>query len=194
MTTVFDTTFPNHGKSDYAILHLYVNSANHELVELYKEHVENHNKKVMHDEYPNSGFDLFIPHDTVFHKEFESVFVDLEVKCEMMYGTHEKDTCGYYVYPRSSISKTPLMLANHTGIIDSGYRGFLIAALRYLKLHNEDNYAVSQYKVEKHTRLLQICHPSLCPILVKMVDEKELSTTKRGDGGFGSTGKVGVSK
>ena len=173
----------------YATLYLYVKSENHELVELYKDHIKKHNDKIMSDEYPNSGFDLFIPHDTIFQKEIDSMFVDLEVNCEMTY--HEKnkntETSAYYVYPRSSMSKTPLMLANHTGIIDAGYRGFLIAALRYLKSHDE------QYEVEKHTRLLQICHPSLCPILVKLVDESDLSTTKRGTGGFGSTGKFGVS-
>jgi dUTP pyrophosphatase len=173
----------------YASLYLYVKTENHELVELYKEHVKKHNEKILSDKYPNSGFDLFIPHDTKFQKEFESVFVDLEVKCEMTYHERNKnaETSAYYVYPRSSMSKTPLMLANHTGIIDSGYRGFLIAALRYLKSCDE------HYQVEKHTRLLQICHPSLCPILVKLVDESDLSTTKRGAGGFGSTGKIGVS-
>lgn len=181
--------------NNYATLYLYVKSENSELVELYKKHVKKHNENIMSDEYPNSGFDLFIPRDTVFEKEFESVFVDLEVKCEMTYREkhNSNETAAYYVYPRSSMSKTPLMLANHTGIIDSGYRGFLIAALRYLKLHNEHNYAMSKYTVEKHTRLLQICHPSLCPIIVKLVDENELSTTRRGEGGFGSTGKVGVS-
>ena len=173
----------------YATLYLYVKSENHELVELYKDHVKKHNEKIMTDEYPNSGFDLFIPHDTTFQTNIDSVFVDLEVKCEMTYHNRNKmvETSAYYVYPRSSMSKTPLMLANHTGIIDSGYRGFLIAALRYLKSCDE------HYQVEKHRRLLQICHPTLCPILVKLVHEYDLSTTKRGAGGFGSTGKIGVS-
>lgn len=173
----------------YATLYLYVNDKNEELVELYKEHVKKHNEKIMTDEYPNSGFDLFIPNDTTFEKETDSVFVDLEVKCEMTYHKRNRnaETSAYYVYPRSSMSKTPLMLANHTGIIDSGYRGFLIAALRYLKSRD------GLFQVEKHTRLLQICHPSLCPILVKLVSESELSKTKRGEGGFGSTGKIGVS-
>jgi len=76
-----------------------------------------------------------------------------------------------------------LMLANHTGIIDSGYRGNLIAALRLL--------SDRPYVVDKHTRLLQICHPQLCAVYVVMVDERELSTTARGDGGFGSTGLKG---
>jgi dUTPase len=46
----------------------------------------------------------------------------------------------------------------------------------------------NDYVVDKHTRLLQICHPTLCRIFVKLVDESELSTTVRGVGGFGSTG------
>jgi dUTP pyrophosphatase len=72
------------------------------------------------------------------------------------------------------------MLANHTGIIDAGYRGYLIGAFR--------NLYADPYKVEKHTRLLQVCHPTLCPIHVVLVNEEDLSTTARGEGGFGSTG------
>jgi hypothetical protein len=37
--------------------------------------------------------------------------------------------CGFYLYPRSSISKTRMRLANSLGIIDAGYRGDLIAAV-----------------------------------------------------------------
>jgi dUTP pyrophosphatase len=71
------------------------------------------------------------------------------------------------------------MLANHTGIIDSGYRGSLIAAIRSLQFNT--------YTVDPGTRLVQICHPTLCPIYVVVVNEDELSTSERGDGGFGST-------
>jgi dUTP pyrophosphatase len=95
-------------------------------------------------------------------------------------------SCGYYVYPRSSISKTPLMLANHVGIIDSGYRGNLIAAIRKLPSDSPE------YVVEKHTRLFQICHPTLCPVFVVLVPESELNSSERGAGGFGSTGAKGV--
>jgi dUTPase len=52
----------------------------------------------------------------------------------------------------------------------------------------------SEYVVEKHTRLFQICHPSLCPVFVVMVPEKELNSSERGEGGFGSTGTTGVTK
>ena len=88
---------------------------------------------------------------------------------------------GYYSYPRSSISKTPLMLANHVGIIDSGYRGPLIGAFRNIA-------SQVPYVVEEYTRLLQICAPDLRPIIVELVEESFFEETERGSGGFGSTG------
>ena len=75
------------------------------------------------------------------------------------------------------------MLANHTGVIDSGYRGNLIGAFRALHLPENNKYTVKQ-----DTRLLQLCHPSLLPFYVIIVDEDKLSTSERGSGGFGSTG------
>ena len=84
--------------------------------------------------------------------------------------------------PRSSISKTPLVLSNHVGIIDSGYRGNLIAMFR--NLSGED------YHVEQYTRLIQVCHSSLKPFIVRLANSAEdLGNTSRGSGGFGSTGK-----
>jgi dUTPase len=77
------------------------------------------------------------------------------------------------------------MLANHTGIIDAGYRGNLIGAFRWLNIDANTN----SYNVQQYTRLLQACHPTLCPVYVVLVNEEELSTSERGTGGFGSTGK-----
>ena len=88
----------------------------------------------------------------------------------------------FYMYPRSSISKTPLTLSNSVGVIDSGYRGNLIAAFRYL------SNSCTPYTVDKYNRLIQICHPSLCKIFVILVNKEELTTTERGTDGFGSTG------
>jgi dUTPase len=166
---------------NFAILKLSVNSDNQELTELYKKHVEEHNARMISDVYPNSGFDVFIPNSVVFTSEVLAKFVDLEITCEMV--DAQMKPSAFLVHPRSSISKTPLMLANHTGIIDSGYRGNLIGAFRWLKSGAETNYTV-----DKGVRLLQICHPSLCPIFVNIVNKTELSTSERGSGGFGSTG------
>jgi len=157
------------------------------LDELYEKSIEKHNKK-MNEVFPDSGFDLFVPDDVYFNEGFKTNMIDMKIKMEMLYYEPVSQMykhCGYYSYPRSSISKTPLMLANHVGIIDSGYRGNLKGAFRWLNNDNE----VSEYKVEKGSRLLQICHPSLCPIFVEKISTNELSTTQRGSGGFGSTGK-----
>jgi len=159
------------------VLKIAVNHNKPELVELYKSHIQKHNTTIITDPFPNSGFDLFVPETT--DVETDVKMISMDVKCEML----DKDgySTPYYMYPRSSLSKTPLMLANHVGIIDSGYRGFLIGAFR--------NLSIAPFTIEKYNRLLQVCHPSLCPIHVVMVDETELSTTSRGEGGFGSSGK-----
>ena len=172
----------------FGILKLYVNQTNQELVDLYRSHVQQHNTAILSDPFPNSGFDLFVPIDTAFMRENANQMINHEVKCEMTFCNRRKGHCSpsaYTMHPRSSISKTQLMLSNHTGIIDSGYRGNLIGAFRWLKTEADD----IQYTVPKHTRLLQVCLPTLHPIFVVMVkDESELTGTSRGEGGFGSTG------
>lgn len=191
---------------NFAVLKLAVNSDDSDLLELYTEHVAKHNVAIETSLFQNSGFDLFVPQEAIFDRDFVTKFVDLKIKSEMIYCDKSLEvtieteeglaetvsgasySCGYYVYPRSSISKTPLMLANHVGIIDSGYRGNLMAALRKLPMDNN----VEPYKVEKHTRLFQICHPTLCPVFVVLVPESELNSSERGTGGFGSTGLIGV--
>lgn len=170
-----------------AYLKLFINPENKELIDLYKSHIEEHNK-TMSDSFPNSGFDIFLPDTVVFNEKFNTKMINMQIKTEMVY---DDKPSPFMVFPRSSISKTELMLSNHTGIIDSGYRGNLMGAFRWL--NNSDNYYT--YTVPQYTRLLQICHPSLCPIIVSLVmDENELSTTTRGAGGFGSTGIIGGCK
>jgi dUTP pyrophosphatase len=188
--TNYNELFQQNKNSNFAFLKLAINDDNKELLELYTEHVYTHNNNIKNNPFANSGFDLFIPNEVVFDKEIQSKFINLDVKAEMLYYSNNTFTnCAYYVYPRSSMSKTPLMLANHTGIIDSGYRGNLIGAVRWLTSINEPD---TKFVLEKNTRLLQICHPSLCKIFVYLVPENELSTTDRGSGGFGSTGIIGL--
>ena len=40
---------------------------------------------------------------------------------------------GCLLYPRSSLSKTPFMLANSVGVIDAGYRGEVLAKLNRIE-------------------------------------------------------------
>ena len=176
------------GTTKYGLLRLYVNAQNPELVDLYRAQVQSHNNSILNERFPNSGFDLFVPDQTIFNRGSQNQMISHQVKAEMYFIDTRANTVepsAYMMYPRSSISKTELMLSNHTGIIDSGYRGFLIGAFRWLKPENAGH---SQYTIDRYTRLLQICLPTLHPIFVVMVDENELTNTARGAGGFGSTG------
>lgn len=89
-------------------------------------------------------------------------------------------TSPFYIYARSSISKTPLRLANNQGIIDAGYRGELMIAL--------DNITHKQWELDPGTRLVQACQSNLIPFKTLIVNE-DFEATERGAGGFGSTGK-----
>ncbi len=152
------------------------------LREWYFDRIEKHNNALKQNMFPDSGFDLAIPKDIDITSGNNSNKVDLEVKCVFIAKDCPYPSSPYCIYPRSSISKTPLHLANNVGIIDSGYRGNLIIMLR--------NLSNDTYSINKHNRLVQICHPSLLPFSVKLMNsEQELGSTQRMDQGFGSTGK-----
>jgi dUTP pyrophosphatase len=172
------------GSKNFAVLKLSVDDD--ELRESYSSRILNHNIQFMENTLADSGFDVLVPKEIIFDQLFITKFIDMNIKTEMFYcdvDNNEISTCAFTVHPRSSISKTPLMLANHTGIIDSGYRGSLIGAFRQLPYNIQNN----EYTVSKNSRLLQICHPSLCPIYIMLVNNNDLSSSERGDGGFGST-------
>jgi dUTP pyrophosphatase len=125
----------------------------------------------------DAGLDVFTLEDvTVPAKTMAKV--DTGIACEAL---NDEKTLGlsFYMYPRSSIVKTPLRLANSVGIIDRDYRGHLMGCF--------DNITDEDYIIKKGTRLLQICGPNLEPITFELVEK--LSETSRGFGGFGSTGK-----
>lgn len=173
----FVNFFTNQSKN-YSVLKIAVNPNNQELIDIYTNASKTHNDTIFYNSYPNAGFDLFVPETTTLLGNFKNNLISMDVKCEML-DSNERP-CGFYMYPRSSISKTPVILANSVGIIDSGYRGNLIGAFKTLDSQ--------QYTIEKYTRLLQITNANLSPIFVKMVSESELSNTERGSDGFGSTG------
>jgi dUTP pyrophosphatase len=167
-------------------LKIYV--SNLELKEKYRESIEKHNKKFLEDRYCDAGFDLFVPEEQLLLCNLTSI--DYGVKCEATMDnqitytdtTEEHITypTGFYMYPRSSIYKTPLRMCNSVGIIDAGYRGNLKS---WFDVKCND-------KIEKFDRISQICAPGLQPIYVELVDnEEDLTITSRGSGGFGSTGK-----
>ena len=123
----------------------------------------------------DAGVDLYLPDTQTLTG---TTFLSHQVHSRM---TRDGVDVSYYLYPRSSMAKTRLRLANSVGIIDAGYRGEIIAALDVM---------ADSYEVTRHQRLVQICSPTLEPVRLVLVDTLEdLGFTARGAGGFGSTGK-----
>jgi dUTP pyrophosphatase len=81
------------------------------------------------------------------------------------------------IFPRSSISKTGMILSNSVGVIDAGYRGEVSFRFKWIA-------GTTHYKTgEKVGQLIILPYPQI------EFEEGELSSTDRGEGGFGSTGK-----
>jgi dUTP pyrophosphatase len=119
----------------------------------------------------DSGYDLIVCSDYTV-EPWKTCVIPLGIAAEPV------DTnSGYYLYPRSSISKTPLGLANSVGIIDAGYRGEICAVVR--------NYSNISYQIKKGDKLFQLCAPDLKPLVIQIVNN--LNSSIRGSGGFGST-------
>jgi len=154
---------------------------------MYREKVDTWNENLLKNKYVDSGFDLFMPNQVSFVSATNppkfplTQLVNLKVKAAVYTNGLYKEQivpCAYTLNVRSSIYKTKFRLANNVGIIDSGYRGNLMAAV--------DCWDSNQI-MEKNNRYFQICMPSLEPFKVEIVET--LDETERGAGGHGSTGK-----
>tara|TARA_R110000868_G_scaffold239845_1_gene494337 strand:- start:49 stop:507 length:459 start_codon:yes stop_codon:yes gene_type:complete len=94
------------------------------------------------------------------------------------------------IFARSSISKTSLILANHVGVVDSGYRGEIKFRFKDTKMRYDDYSKLfycgeTAYEVgNKIGQLVILPYPQ-----IEWSETDDLSDSTRGDGGFGSTGK-----
>jgi dUTP pyrophosphatase len=118
------------------------------------------------------------------------------------------------LFPRSSVTKYDLMLKNSVGVIDSTFRGEVVARfakvindmyqdsvglerprgffgfLKRLNLVHYIDIIVPNRKIKKYNiddRVVQIVFLKLPEIT--LIEAQELSDTERGEGGFGSSGK-----
>lgn len=83
------------------------------------------------------------------------------------------------IFSRSSIKRTDLVLSNSVGIIDSGYRGEIMAVFKKLAGTVSNKY----YAGERAAQLVIMPYPK-----IEFEEVEELSETERGKQGFGSTG------
>lgn len=84
------------------------------------------------------------------------------------------------VFPRSSVRKQSLLLSNSVGVIDSGYRGEIQATFK----KTDGNYSKKYDLGDRGAQIIIMPVP-----YVNFIEVGELSSTERGEGGFGSTGK-----
>lgn len=124
----------------------------------------------------SAGADLYSAESTsITVKPGETVFIGTGLAVEIPEGY------AGLVYARSGIAcKRGLAPANKVGVIDADYRGEVKVALH--------NHSLETQTIEKGERIAQLV---VTPFLnVDYVESDALSDTSRGEGGFGSTGKL----
>ena len=90
------------------------------------------------------------------------------------------------LFPRSSNRKTDAYLTNCVGVIESGYRGDVMACFknRDKGTDGEINQLSAPYEIgDRFAQLIIMPYPS-----IRLTEAEELSDSERGTGGYGSTG------
>ena len=156
------------------------------------------------------GYDLIASSDPVIVGEktgidspyYESIdYIEYEVELKI----EPPDGCFTLLFPRSSISKYNLQLANSVGVIDNGYRGRIkirfnylwqpkdLTKSKYIKDYEPEfmyeNY-ISEVDFKKiYQKGDKIAQLVFCRAYIPTLVEGEVSETERGGTGFGSSGK-----
>ena len=120
----------------------------------------------------DAGLDLFSVEETVIQPG-ESKLIGTGIMIELPENTEAQ------IRPRSGLAlKNQITVLNSPGTIDHGYRGQVGVILI--------NHGTKPFTVESGMKIAQMV---IAPVMsVKIVDTKDLTETKRGEGGFGSTG------
>lgn len=122
----------------------------------------------------SGAFDFYLPENAFVDTNTKSVKIPLGIAVEVPKGY------GLFIIPRSSTGlKTRLRQSNSIGLIDSDYRGEIAVILD--NLDELEAYALNKGERIAQGYLVKLPH-------VNIVEVNELSETKRGTGGFGSTG------
>ena len=90
------------------------------------------------------------------------------------------------LFPRSSVSKKQQFLTNGVGVIDSGYRGEIMAKFKPVMGTYDtilDLFESNEYQVgDRVVQMIILPYPQ-----IEFEEVEELSSSERGHGGFGST-------
>lgn len=126
------------------------------------------------ENYSDVGYDLSIISKVKDYNSKTSLY-DTGIKIQLEFGYYAE------IVARSSISKSGYILSNSVGIIDNSYRGNLYIALTKIA---DDAIAISY-----PFKCCQLIIKKQEYVNLEEVSEKDLNTTKRNEGGFGSTDK-----
>lgn len=123
----------------------------------------------------SAGSDLFacIENDIIIRPD-QRILIPTGIAIEL-----DDNNCGAFMFPRSSVSfKSGVSLANCVGVVDSDYRGEIKIPLI--------NHSDTDFIIHNGDRIAQMV---IMPVIIPVFTEiDELNNTKRGEGGFGSTG------
>lgn len=88
--------------------------------------------------------------------------------------------------PRSGLSKDYIVMTNSIGIIDSDYRGELLASLMFIGDPRE--HTKLEHVIKAGTRIVQLLVIPISLPVFEVFSGDNWTDTERGTGGFGSTG------
>lgn len=122
----------------------------------------------------DAGVDLYSAEDYVL-KPGQRILVSTGIKIAIPKGYEGQ------LRPKSGLALNyGISICNSPGTIDSGYRGEIgVIAI---------NHSNEEFKIEKRTKIAQLVFNKIEK--AEFEEVKDLDTTKRGQGGFGSTGSA----
>lgn len=124
----------------------------------------------------SAGMDLYVDTEKEYILEpGETYLLPTGIKVEI------PKNCFGAIYPRSSLHKKGLTLANNVGIIDASYRGEIMLPIK--------NIFADQININgKHGIRTPLCQLIIQPYRYEKIEVcNSLSETSRGTGGFGSS-------
>lgn len=132
----------------------------------------------------DAGFDLVALDDGTIDADCGFIQYRTGISIEPPNGYHTE------IFPRSSISKYDLILANSIGLVDESYRGEILVRFKYIHAFHADGISLDDHPIRKYKKGDKIAQLVLRKTEdMNILEVNELSDTKRGTGGFGSSGQ-----
>lgn len=121
----------------------------------------------------DSGMDLYASH--IIRQNDDELWFGTAIAVEIPVGFSG------LIFPRSSISEVPLVLANSVGVIDPGYRGEL--QIRFNRIDWKEKQSDDYFIGDRVAQMIIVQVPNFIPVWAD-----ELEDSERGADGWGSSG------